>query len=109
MNLTSLLLMLGGNDQQGGGGMSSIVMLVAIVVIFYFFMIRPQKKRQKEERTFRENLKRGQEIITIGGVHGKVCDVKETSVIVEIANDVRIEIEKSAIAINMAARIGNNS
>jgi preprotein translocase subunit YajC len=108
MNLTSLLLMAGGSGQQGGSGMSSILMLVAIVVIFYFFMIRPQKKRQKDEKAFRENLQKGQRVITIGGLHGKVCDVKETSVIIEIANEVRVEIEKSAIAINMAAKIEDN-
>ncbi|MDR0789973.1 MAG: preprotein translocase subunit YajC [Bacteroidales bacterium] len=108
MNLASLLLMAGGNGQQGGGGMQMTLMLVAIVVIFYFFMIRPQRKRQKDEKSFRESLQKGQKIVTIGGLHGKVCDVKETTVIIEIANEVRVEMEKSAIAINMAAKLEDN-
>jgi preprotein translocase subunit YajC len=101
MNLVNLLLMAGGQNQQGNGGMSGIIMIVAIIVIFYFFMIRPQRKRQKEEKLFRENLQKGQKIITIGGLHGKICDVKDTTIIVEIANDVRVEVEKASIAINV--------
>ncbi|MDR1725964.1 MAG: preprotein translocase subunit YajC [Bacteroidales bacterium] len=105
MSLTNLLLMAGGNSQQGGGGMNGIIMIVAIIVIFYFFMIRPQRKRQKEEKLFRENLQKGQKIITIGGLHGKICDVKENTVIIEIANEVRVEVEKASITINIAAKV----
>ena len=76
MNLLNVLL----QAQGGGGAMGSILMLVAIVVIFYFFMIRPQQKRQKEEKKFREALSKGQRVVTIGGLHGKIADVKETSV-----------------------------
>ncbi|MDR1006461.1 MAG: preprotein translocase subunit YajC [Bacteroidales bacterium] len=98
MNLTSLLLTAGANGSQSGGSYSGILMIAVIIVIFYFFMIRPQRKRQKEEKNFRESLQKGQNIITIGGLHGKVREIKETSVIIEVANDVRIEVEKTAIA-----------
>lgn len=81
--------------------MGSILMLVAIVVIFYFFMIRPQQKRQKEEKKFREALSKGQRVVTIGGLHGKIADVKETSVLLEIADNVKVEVEKSAIAMSV--------
>lgn len=83
--------------------MGSILMLVAIVVIFYFFMIRPQQKRQKEEKKFREALSKGQRVVTIGGLHGKIADVKETSVLLEIADNVKVEVEKSAIAMSVAS------
>ena len=77
-------------------------MLVAVVVIFYFFMIRPQSAKAKKEKQFRESLQKGQNVITISGVHGKVVEVKETTIILEIANNVQIEVEKSAVAIDMA-------
>lgn len=76
-------------------------MLVMIIVIFYFFMIRPQQKRQKEEKKFRESLQKGQRVITIGGLHGKVAEVKETTVLLEVANDVKIEVEKTSIALSV--------
>ena len=97
MNVLNVLLQAGG-----GGAMSSIIMLVAIIVIFYFFMIRPQQKRQKEEKTFREALTKGQRVVTIGGLHGKIADVRETTVLIEVANDVKIEVEKTAVAMSVA-------
>lgn len=97
MNVLNVLLQAGG-----GGAMSSIIMLVAIFVIFYFFMIRPQQKRQKEEKKFREALTKGQRVVTIGGLHGKIADVRETTVLIEVANDVKIEVEKTAVAMSVA-------
>ena len=97
MNVLNVLLQAGG-----GGAMSSIIMLVAIIVIFYFFMIRPQQKRQKEEKKFREALTKGQRVVTIGGLHGKIADVRETTVLIEVANDVKIEVEKTAVAMIVA-------
>ncbi|MBQ9255223.1 MAG: preprotein translocase subunit YajC [Bacteroidales bacterium] len=102
MNLSNLLLMAGG--QNGQNGTTGILMFVLIIVIFYFFMIRPQTKKQKEEKKFREMLKNGQKVMTIGGVHGKIKEVKETTVLVEIAHDVVIEIEKTAIAMDASAQ-----
>ncbi|MBO5963995.1 MAG: preprotein translocase subunit YajC [Bacteroidales bacterium] len=98
MNLLNVLL-----QAAGGSGMSSILMLVLIIVIFYFFMIRPQQKRQKEEKKFRESLTKGQKVVTIGGLHGKIAEVKETTVLMEVANDVKIEVEKTAIAMSVVA------
>lgn len=98
MNLLNVLLMA---PQEGGGGWSQMIMLLAIVVIFYFFMIRPQSQRTKKERLFRESLQKGQKVITIGGLHGKITDVKDTSVIVEISNDVKVEVEKSAVTLEI--------
>lgn len=97
MNVLNVPLQAGG-----GGAMSSIIMLVAIIVIFYFFMIRPQQKRQKEEKKFREALTKGQRVVTIGGLHGKIADVRETTVLIEVANDVKIEVEKTAVAMSVA-------
>ncbi len=99
MNLMNILMMAGG--QQGGGAGSSIIMIVLMIAIFYFFMIRPQQKRQKEEKKFRESLQKGQQVVTIGGMHGKVVEVKETTVVIEVAHDVKIEMEKASIAMSI--------
>jgi preprotein translocase subunit YajC len=69
-------------------------------LIFYFFMIRPQQKKQKQIQQFRDNIKKGDSIITIGGIHGKVVDVKENTFVIEVADNVKMTIEKAAVAID---------
>lgn len=79
----------------------SLLLFPAIIVIFYFFMIRPQMKRQKELRKYRESLKKGDKVITTGGIYGRVIEVKDAYVTVEIAKEVEIKIDKSAIIMDM--------
>ena len=81
------------------GGAGSLIMFALIFVVMYFFMIRPQVKKQKRENKFRSELKKGDQIITIGGIHGKIIEVKESSVILENYG-VKMKVEKSAIAMN---------
>ncbi len=78
-------------------GLMQILMLVGIVVIFYFFMIRPQSKKNKEQRAFRESLQKGQKVVTIGGIHGKITEIEETTVVIETEGQTRLRLEKSAI------------
>lgn len=73
------------------------ILIIAMVVIFYFFMIRPQSKKQKEMRKFREALKAGDTVVTAGGIHGKIRDVKNTTFVVEIAKDTKITIDKTMV------------
>ena len=80
-----------------GNGYSGLIMIVLIFVVFWLFFIRPQNKKQKEEQKFREALQKGDEVVTIGGIHGKIVDVKETTVMISIDSNVKIEVEKSAI------------
>ena len=75
----------------------SFVFLLLIIVVFYFFMIRPQMKRQKDLKTYREGLGKGDKVVTTGGIYGKVTDLKDQTVTVEIADNVRIKIDKNAI------------
>ena len=75
----------------------SFIFLLLIIVVFYFFMIRPQMKRQKELKTYRDSLQKGDKIITTGGIYGKVTDIKENTVTVEIADKVLVRIDKSAV------------
>lgn len=81
-----------------GGGMMQVVFLVAIIFVFYFFMIRPQMRKQKAEQTFRTTLEKGAKIVTIGGIHGRIVEVTDKTFLVEIDNNVRMRIEKSAIS-----------
>lgn len=74
-----------------------LIMMLLIVVVFYFFMIRPQSKRQKEIRKFREGLKNGDKVITAGGIHGRIKEVKDDSVVLEIADNVRIRVDKASV------------
>lgn len=97
------MFLLQAAQPQQGGGYSGLIMIVAIFVIFWLFFIRPQNKKQKEEQKFREALQKGDDIVTIGGIHGKVMEVKETTVLVSIDSNVKIEIEKSAIVATPAA------
>lgn len=98
MTLTTVLLQAAAPAGGSMGGQwSSIIMMVAIVAIFYFFMIRPQAKRQKEIRKFREGLSVGDKVVTAGGIYGKIKELKDNAVILEISEGVRIKVDKSSI------------
>ncbi|MEY3236447.1 MAG: preprotein translocase subunit YajC [Bacteroidota bacterium] len=74
-----------------------IIMLVLILIVFYFFMIRPQMKKQKEMKKFRENLKAGDKVVTIGGIHGKLLEVADSTVLIS-SEGTKLRFDKSAIA-----------
>jgi preprotein translocase subunit YajC len=80
-----------------GGGASMWIMLALIFVVMWVFMIRPQKKQQKELQNFRDGLKKGDKVVTIGGIYGTVCEVKEGSVLMEVDNNVKIRVNKNAL------------
>ena len=75
-------------------------MIIALIAIFYFFMIAPQRKREKKINEFRNNIKKGDEVVTIGGIHGRIREIKEDSFVLEITDGVRITVEKNAIAMS---------
>lgn len=77
-----------------------MLMIVALIAIFYFFMIAPQRKREKKINEFRSNIKKGDKVVTIGGIHGTIRDIKEDSFILEITNGVSITVDKNAIAMS---------
>lgn len=77
--------------------MSSLIMLGLMVLVFWFFMIRPQMKKQKELKKFREALKKGDHIVTIGGIHGKILEVTDTTVLVQ-SDNTKLRFDKSAIS-----------
>ena len=75
------------------------------MVVFYFFFIRPQMKKAKEQRKFREALKKGDKVVTIGGIHGKIANINDNTVTLEVDTNTRLEIEKSAI-LSDATQVG---
>jgi len=81
----------------GGGIGSFFVPLIFIFIIMYFVMIRPQKKRQEQQQKLMAGLKTGDRVVTNAGIHGLISNVKETTVLVKVADNVKIEMEKSAI------------
>ena len=83
---------------DGEGGFMSFLPLILIIIVFYFFMIRPQLKKQKEQKKFRESLTSGDKVVTIGGIHGKIAEIKENTVVLDLGNNYKITIEKSAIS-----------
>lgn len=94
MNLLSVMLQAGGAQ---GSGLSGILMMVLIIAVFYFFMIRPQAKRQKEVKKAREAMKNGDRVVTAGGIHGVIKEIADTYIVIEIAQGVRIKVEKNSV------------
>ena len=89
--------------QGGGSSLSFIIMMVAIFAIMYFFMIRPQNKKQKEIMNFRKNLEVGQSVVTAGGIYGKIKELEDNVVVLEIATGVKIRIDRNSIFADMAS------
>lgn len=104
MDILSILLFANPNQAAGesasGGGFMSFLPLILIMVVFYFFFIRPQMKKAKEQNKFREALKKGDHVITIGGIHGKVEEIKESTLVIQVDANVKITVEKSAIVMD---------
>lgn len=81
----------------GAGSMAHMLMIVGLIVVFYFFMIRPQQKKQKEIRKFREAIQKGDQVISAGGIYGKVKDIKDTYIILEVDKGFTLRVDKGSI------------
>lgn len=92
-----MYVLLMGQPTEGQNPLTSFLPLLLIIVVFYFFMIRPQMKRQKDLRKYREALEKGDKVVTTGGIYGKINAIKDNHIIVEIDDNVKIKIDKSAI------------
>ena len=92
-----------------GEGGSTILMFGLMFVVFYLLMIRPQMKKTKEEKKFREEMKKGDKVVTIGGIHGKIAEVKETTILLDVGEGQRLKLEKAAISKDNSAGLQQNS
>lgn len=99
--LSNMIMMAPPAGGQGGGGFSSMIptllFFVFMIAIMYMFMIRPQQKRQKEHQNMLSNLRKGDKVITASGIHGTIHEIEDTAFMIQIAENTRIKIEKSAV------------
>lgn len=96
---------MGSQPAGGQGGMGQIMgflPLILLFVVFYFLLIRPQQKKAKQQKMFLENLKKGDDVVTSGGLYGKISGITDDTVTLEIAEKIRVKVLKSAIVMNVA-------
>ncbi|MDE5639932.1 MAG: preprotein translocase subunit YajC [Odoribacter sp.] len=86
---------------SGGQGLLGLWPMLLIIVVMWFFMIRPQMKRQKELKAFRDSLKKGDKIVTTGGIYGKVTEINDFTIIMEVEGGVKLKVDKSAVIKDM--------
>lgn len=104
------LFILMGQPQPGQNPLMQFLPLIAIVVVFYFFMIRPQMKKAKEQKKYIEALKKGDKILTIGGIYGKIYEVKEDgTMIMEVEDGTKMKISKNAVSMDASGTLNQNS
>ena len=105
MNNLFILLQDQAQPAQGGSMWSSLIFIILLIVVFWLFFIRPQSKKAKEEQKFRDSLQKGDKVVTIGGFHGRVTEVKDTTVMISLAPNMEVEVEKTAL-VKDGARVG---
>lgn len=88
-----------------GGMLPQLLMFGAIILVFYFFMIRPQQKKARDQKKFREELTKGMQVVTIGGLHGRLTAVNEDTVEIEVDKGIRLTFDKSAISLEATAKV----
>lgn len=89
----------------GGANYTQFIMLAGMVAIFYFFFIRPQQKKQKDQKKFIEAIKKGDQVITLGGIHGKIVSVEDTTVTLDVDRGSKLVVEKSSISLEASKRV----
>jgi preprotein translocase subunit YajC len=90
---------------MGGSGIASFLPRILIVLVFYFFMIRPQMKKAKDQKKFVEELKKGDKVVTTAGIHGRIVDMNEATVVLEVEGGGKIRFDKSAISLDSSKAI----
>ena len=100
--IKTILVQAGSSPQ--GGGMMNIIFFVGIAVVFYFFMIRPQQKKAKDQKKFISEIKKGDNVVTIGGIHGKVYSVEDSTMVIEVDKSTKLTIEKSSVSLEASKR-----
>lgn len=96
-------------QQEGGGFPMQFIFLGGMLIVFYFFMIRPQQKKAKDQKSFKENIKKGDNVITIGGLHGKVVSIESDDTIILEVDKIRMKFEKSAISLEYSKKTLNTT
>lgn len=90
--------------QAAQGDYMQFVLLAGMIAVFYFFFIRPQQKKQKDQKKFIEEIKKGDAVVTIGGIHGKVVSVDEDTITIDVDKGVKLTMEKSSISLEASKK-----
>ena len=98
MNLNLLTTAATGTEQAGAASLiPTLVMMVAMIAVFYFLLIRPQRKQQKELEKFRNALKKGDKVVTIGGIYGTVDEIKDRTVLIKVDGDTKLKVDRNSL------------
>lgn len=97
MNILTFFLQAAPAGQAQGGSLSFILMMVLIFAVMWLFMIRPQRKQQKELQEFRSALKKGDKVVTVGGIYGEIVEVSEKTVLIKVDGDVKLRVDKQGL------------
>ncbi len=104
MTLLNFLLLMGAPAAPAGqaageqpSAWPTIIMFAAIILVMWLFMIRPQKKQQKEMQEFRNSLKKGDKVVTVGGIYGEIVEVSEKTVLIKVDGDVKLRVDKQGL------------
>jgi preprotein translocase subunit YajC len=100
--MSSILFIVAQAPAGGASSLNMLLMMGLMIVVFYFFMIRPQMKRQKEMTKFRSALQKGDKIVTTGGIYGKIDEIKDNIIILEVAQNVKLKVDKSVVLKDMS-------
>jgi len=100
--MSSILFIIAQAPSAGASSVNMLLMMGLMIVVFYFFMIRPQMKRQKEMTKFRAALQKGDKIVTTGGIYGKIDEIKDNIIILEVAMNVKLKVDKSVVLKDMS-------
>jgi preprotein translocase subunit YajC len=100
MNIAYAMGSQGASGQGGTSQLMGFLPLILLFVVFYFLLIRPQQKKAKQQKTFLENLKKGDEVVTSGGLYGKITGITNETVTIEVAEKIRVRVLKSAVVMN---------
>ncbi len=93
----------------GGFGLEQIILFGGIAIVFYFFMIRPQQKKQKDQKNFINEIKKGDRIVTIGGVHGRIAELDDETVTIDVEKGAKIKFERSAISLEASKKLADKA
>jgi len=107
MNLMNVLLMAPPAAGSNPNPVMQFLPLILIGIVFYFFMIRPQTKKMKDQKNFIEAIKKGDKVVTIGGIHGKIADINEDTYLLEIENGVKMKIDKVSFSLEASKKINS--
>ena len=94
---------------QAGGAFTSFLPIIGMIAIFYFFFIRPQQRKQKETKRYLEEIKKGEMVVTVGGIHGKIVEVSDTTVLLDVDRGTKLLVEKSSISLEASKRLDGKS